>query len=106
MSAQTVMGKVAGLDKEELTASRRAMSSDPKVAAALQFARTLVERRGEMGDADVERARKVGYTDGEIAEIIAHVALSIFTKYSNKAAEVDVDFTKVAVRADNLRTAR
>lgn len=92
VSAHTILGNMVGLDKEGLTANRRATSSDPKVAAALQFARTLVERRGEMGDAVVERARKAGHTDAEIAEIIAHVALNIFNNSFNKAADVDGDF--------------
>jgi hypothetical protein len=33
---------------------------------------------------------------GEIAEIIAHVALNVFTNYFNVAAEVDIDFPKLS----------
>jgi hypothetical protein len=32
----------------------------------------------------------------EIAEIIAHVALNVFTNYFNIAAGVDIDFPKVS----------
>ena len=33
-----------------------------------------------------------------IAEILAHVALNIFTNYTNVAFDVPVDFPKVALR--------
>ena len=39
--------------------------------------------------------RAAGYTDGEIAEIIAHVALNVFTNYFNRAAQTDIDFPLV-----------
>ena len=34
-------------------------------------------------------------TEEEIAEILAHVALNIFTNYTNVAFDVPVDFPKV-----------
>jgi hypothetical protein len=40
----------------------------------------------------------VRITDGEIAEIIAHVALNVFTNYFNDVAGVEVDFPKIALR--------
>ena len=46
----------------------------------------------------METVRRVGFSDGEIAEIIAHVALNIFTNYFNNTAEVEVDFPKIALR--------
>jgi hypothetical protein len=37
-----------------------------------------------------------GFSDGEVAEIIAHVALNVFTNYFNIATDVDIDFPKVS----------
>jgi alkylhydroperoxidase family enzyme len=45
-----------------------------------------------VSDDDVQSVRQVGYTDGEIAEIVASVALNIFTNYFNHVAETEVDF--------------
>jgi alkylhydroperoxidase family enzyme len=45
-----------------------------------------------------EAVRQAGFSDGEIAEIVAHVALNVFTNYFNTATQVDVDFSKVALR--------
>ena len=39
LSAHTAVGRMVGLDADELHASRRGGSADPKVSAALRFAR-------------------------------------------------------------------
>jgi len=46
-------------------------------------------------DNDVKRVREAGYTDGEIAEIVANVALNIFTNYFDHVAQTGVDFPKI-----------
>jgi alkylhydroperoxidase family enzyme len=83
---------MVGLNEAEILDSRRARSTDPKAAAALQFSRQVIEKRGAVTDVDVEAARKGGLTDGEIAEVVALTALNIFTNYFNTAFQVDVDF--------------
>ena len=35
-----------------------------------------------------------GYGDAEIAEVVAHVALNIFTNYFNNVAGTAIDFPK------------
>src|SRR3546814_12056564 len=72
-------------------------SDDPAVAAALAFALKVVEDRGQVGDADVQRLRDAGYGDEQVMEILAHVALNIFTNYTNVAFGVPVDFPAVAL---------
>ena len=95
LSVHAALGRGAGLSNDELAASREARAADPKAAAALQFARAVVERRGEVRDQDLASVRAAGYTYGEIAEIIAHVALNVFTNYFNRAAQTDIDFPLV-----------
>ena len=94
-SAHTAVGKMLGLDERELAASLQAFSADPKVEAALKFARAIAENHGWVSDEDVQRVRNVGYTDGEIVEIIATVALTTFTNYFNHIAETEIDFPVV-----------
>jgi len=98
VSAHTAIGKLTGLTDSEINQAREARSGSARNAAALQFARQLVMKRGRATDADVEAVRRVGFSDGEIGEIIAHVALNIFTNYFNNTAEVEVDFPKIALR--------
>jgi AhpD family alkylhydroperoxidase len=98
VSAHTAIGKMTGLTDEEIQEARMGRSYSGKETAALKFAQELVTKRGRTTDADMEALRSSGFSDGEIAEIIAHVALNIFTNYFNNAAEVEVDFPKVALR--------
>jgi uncharacterized peroxidase-related enzyme len=98
LSAHTAIGKMIGLTDAEIESARGANSSTTKHTGALQFARQLVTKQGRIADADVDAARRAGLTDAEITEVVAHVALNIFTNYFNNAADVEVDFPKIALR--------
>jgi uncharacterized peroxidase-related enzyme len=98
VSAHTAIGKMTGLSDTEIEAARDGDSDSPKREAALVFARRVNETKGQATDADVDAVRKAGYSDGEIAEIIAHVALNVFTNYFNNTAGVVVDFPKITLR--------
>ena len=50
--------------------------------------------RGVVEDADIAAVRDAGYGDAEIAEVVAHVALNIFTNYFNNVAGTAIDFPK------------
>ena len=95
VAAHTALGKGAGLSEGETCDARRAVAADDKERAALEFARTIVTDRGHVSDDDVDDVRQAGYTDGEIGEIVAHVALNIFTNYFNHVAGTEVDFPAV-----------
>jgi uncharacterized peroxidase-related enzyme len=94
LAAHTFLGGKVGLSEQEILETRRGTSDEPKIAAALAFARKLVRSRGQVTDADVIAVRQAGFSDGEIAEIIANVALNIFTNYFNIAAGVEIDFPR------------
>jgi uncharacterized peroxidase-related enzyme len=96
LSAHTAIGKMVGLKDEEIVASRHGNGSNSKSTAALTFARQVLDAKGEIGEAEVAEVRNAGFSDGEIAEIIAHVALNVFTNYFNIAAAVDIDFPRVS----------
>lgn len=96
LSAHSAIGKMVGLKPEEIASSRRSRAQDAKRQAELQFAQALVVQRGEVSDARVENLRKFGYTDGDIAEIVANVAINIFTNYFNHVAQTKVDFARVS----------
>ena len=95
VAAHAVFGKGAGLNTEEIGSSRRAHSANPKAAAGLEFAKRMVNQRGMLSDEDLESARTAGYSDAEIVEIVAHVALNVLTNYLNLVAQTEVDFPKV-----------
>jgi len=99
VAAHTELGKGAGLTEQETCDARRATARDEKERVALAFARKVVQDRGVVGDTDVEQLRGAGYTDGEIAEIVANVALNLFTNYFNHVAGTEVDFPQAPALA-------
>jgi uncharacterized peroxidase-related enzyme len=99
VSAHTAIGKMTGLSESEIDAARDARGNSPKRTAALKFAREIVAKKGRIADAEFDAVRNAGFMDVEIAEIIAHVALNVFTNYFNNVGGVEVDFPKIALRA-------
>ncbi len=95
LAAHSAVGKVVGLSRQDILDSRQGTSPDRRVDAALQFARTVRHQRGRVGDREVARLRRAGYSDGEIAEIVANVALNLFSNYFNHVAGTVVDFPEV-----------
>lgn len=95
LSAHSAVGRIVGLKPEEIAASRRAASLDPKTEAALRFVQELVIHRGSIKDGALRAVRSAGFSDAEIVEFVAHVALNIFTNYLNHVAETEIDFPEV-----------
>ncbi|MBA3347758.1 MAG: carboxymuconolactone decarboxylase family protein, partial [Actinobacteria bacterium] len=81
LSAHTAVGGMVGLDEEELALAREGSSRDARREAALQFALAVLESRGNVSDNVLGRVRAAGFDDGEIAEVVAHVALNVLTNY-------------------------
>lgn len=98
LAAHTALGRKAGASTEEMSAAQGGQATDPKTAAALRFALQLVEARGQVSQADVQAVRAAGFDDEAIVEILAHVALNLFTNYVNVAFAVPVDFPGVKLR--------
>jgi uncharacterized peroxidase-related enzyme len=96
LSAHTAIGKMVGLNHDQIIASREGQGGSEKTTAALAFAKRVLETKGQISESDLTAVRAAGFSDGEIAEVIAHVALNVFTNYFNIAADVDIDFPKVS----------
>ena len=87
-SAHTYIGTALRIPADELTRNLHGESGDPRTAAALSFVGELIDRRGAVSDASFAAVRDAGFTDAEIVEIVAHVALNGF-------ARTEVDFPRV-----------
>ena len=100
LSAHSYLGKnLAKLSEAEIAANRHGGSLDPKADAAVRFAIAVTEARGRAADADLAAVRAAGWSDAEILEIVAHVALNTLTNYVNEVARTEVDFPAPAARA-------
>jgi AhpD family alkylhydroperoxidase len=94
-SAHTLLGKHAGVPAAEAADNLRGRAADPRVQTALAFAKAIVVDRGRISTSQLQEVRTVGYSDAEIVEIIAHVALNTFTNYFNHIAVTEIDFPVV-----------
>jgi uncharacterized peroxidase-related enzyme len=92
LSAHRARALQLGLTDAQVRQARRAVSDDPRTAALLRFAQTVALQRGEVGDAELQKAREAGLTDAIIAETLANIALHVFTNYFNLVARTEVDF--------------
>lgn len=84
-------GPAEGLTPEELDAARRAESADAKTAAALEYAVDAVRKNGHVDEPALEKLRAAGFSETEIAEIVALIALNLFRSYVNLLAGTEVD---------------
>lgn len=98
LAAHTAIGKMVGLTEQEILSIRDGHGNTGKSTAVLRFARELVENRGMVPASSIQSLRDNGLTDGELAEIVAHVALNVFTNYFNIAFDIDVDFQRVPLQ--------
>lgn len=96
LAAHTYLGKsMAKLDLAEMTANRKGGSNDPRAAAAVHFAVAVTRARGHVSGTELDAVKLAGYTEGEIVEIVLHVALNTLTNYVNSVADTDIDFPVV-----------
>ncbi len=100
LAAHSQFGKsLAKLDAIEITANRHGTSTDAKAAVAVRFAAGIARSRGAVAPADITAVRNAGYSDAEIVEIIAHVALNTLTNYVNEVLGTEIDFPVVEALA-------
>jgi AhpD family alkylhydroperoxidase len=95
VSAVSAIATSSGLSADEILAGRTSSSDDRKTNSALQFARSIVEHRGDVRDEELASVREAGFNDEAIVEIVASVVLGTFTNFLNKVAATALDFPEV-----------
>ncbi len=81
----------AGLSLDEVALAREFDSGDAREAALLRYLKATVRGPGRPAMHLHEEAREAGWSDEQILEAIAYVALETFTAMVNVAGEVPVD---------------
>lgn len=77
-----------GLGLDEISLARSFSSSDPREAALLAFLGATLEADGRPDKHLQEEAREAGWSDEEILEALAHLALNEFQSLVANAAEL------------------
>jgi alkylhydroperoxidase family enzyme len=86
---------MAKLPADEIILARKGHASDPKRDAAVQFARKVTTTRGKISDSDLKAVRDAGYTDANVMEIVALVAMYSLTNFFNNVFDPEKDFPAV-----------
>ena len=83
--------RTAGLGLDEISAARSWRSSDPREAALLAFLQALFAAEERPPHHLLEEAREVGWSDEQLLEAVAHLALSDFQSLMSNAAALPQD---------------
>jgi AhpD family alkylhydroperoxidase len=87
-----------GLSLDEVDLARRFFSRDEKEAALLRYLEALLEKRGQVPIHLHEEAREAGWTDEQILEALAHVALADFAALISLGGEIPLEGTAREVK--------
>jgi alkylhydroperoxidase family enzyme len=85
---------------DEIALAREFNSRDEREAALLRFVKGLLESDGTPPLHLHEEAREAGWSDEQILETVAHVALSSFGNLVTRAGDVPVDGSAEESRLD------
>ncbi len=92
LSAHSAIARMVGVSDEEVREARAGRCSSPREGAAVALAARLVENRGWIDDAELARFRSSGLTNAELVEVVALVAHTTFSNYTNHLAHTPIDF--------------
>jgi alkylhydroperoxidase family enzyme len=81
----------AGLGLDEIALNRDFRSLDEQEEALLRFVEALLDSDGAPPLHFVEEAREAGWSDEELLETVAHVALASFGNFVTRAADLPRD---------------
>ncbi|HEX2358887.1 MAG TPA: carboxymuconolactone decarboxylase family protein [Solirubrobacterales bacterium] len=89
--------RAAGLGLDEVARAREFSSSDEKEAALLALLKVTIEHDDDPPHHLVEEAREAGWSDSEIIEAVAELALAEFQSLFSSAAELPLESSDPAV---------
>ena len=89
LDAHTRAARKLGLTDQDIRLARQGTATDPKIAALVAYGRQLIAAPAEVSDAQVAELREYGYSDEEIAEVVALVALQQLSGAFNLVAGIE-----------------
>jgi AhpD family alkylhydroperoxidase len=85
------LARAEGLGLDEVTRARNFASNDEREAALLAFLEALVATDGRPSEHLAEEAREAGWSDEQLLEAVAHLALNEFQSLIANAAALPQD---------------
>jgi AhpD family alkylhydroperoxidase len=88
----TALALKEGIDPADVQAIREGrLPKDSKLAALSGLAKTMIEKRGHLGDEDINRFLAAGFGKDHLLEVIAAVAASTITNYTGNITKPSLD---------------
>jgi uncharacterized peroxidase-related enzyme len=94
VSAHGGLGRRVGLSPDDIDAARNGRGGSAREQAILALVRRVVHTGGVGAGRELSQAREAGLSDGEVVEVLAHVALKAFTNAIALVAQTEIDFPK------------
>lgn len=94
-AAHTMLLQKQGATEEEAKSNLKAKSKDPQIQALLDFVIEVLQTKGNISDTHIASFRAAGFADEIMIEVIANIAINIFTNYFNNVAQTELDLPKV-----------
>jgi len=105
LAVASAIARKSGLSDADIAMAQLAQARHPRAAAALCFSESLLEKRGHVSASEVDRLMEAGFSDGEVAEIVAVIVLNIYRNYFNLVAVPEIDFPASSAGAAAAATA-
>jgi len=99
MAAHTVMCKMAGIEHDDIELIKQnGLPEDGALASAVIAARLIMEKKGWLTEAELERLEKSGVERAKLYEIIALIGIKTIANYVNHVGKtkIDTQFTEGA----------
>jgi uncharacterized peroxidase-related enzyme len=92
LAAHTLIATMKGYSKDDTLLLRRGNTEDPKLKAALQLAKAITVKKGEVEQQFLDDFFDAGYDESALIELIGLVTAKIFTNYVFALTAVPLDF--------------
>jgi uncharacterized peroxidase-related enzyme len=88
VEAHTGAARALGVSDVEIDLARNGTSADPRIGPMVAFGQQVLAAPAEITDDEVDELRRLGYSDEQIAEVPALVALNVMTGAFNLVAGI------------------
>ena len=91
-SAHTVLGKMNGLDDNEILSIRNGSSNNVKYNALVKLTKELTELKGKASDKALQNFYENGYTTENLIDVIMQISDKIAMNYLHNLTQIEIDF--------------
>ncbi|GAB4003965.1 carboxymuconolactone decarboxylase family protein [Spirosoma migulaei] len=92
LSAHTVLGKMNGFSDEQILDLRSGQSTTPKLDALAKLTKDITENKGHASSDALAAFYAVGYTDGNLVDVILQISDKIAMNYLHNLTQIPIDF--------------